>query len=313
MANAPITTAASGIGSSGINSLLSLFMAQFQSIKRAGGRPLQYMNSDASATLASYGQTANIPLYNNTSTTLLTDGNAVTLDDTTGSSATVTLNKHRVTKFSITQVAQALSAGDMTVINNLVGARIASLLNDVEADILSIANTAFTSNVSGTYNTAITETVIVDAMQKYMGNLPPTNVLPVAIVRHDSNAWGSLLQLPVFRDWQVTGQVSPTATDAYLDTGVQRYGARWVVSQSVNKSGNNIDNLVFHPNAICYAMRQFENPLSPGVQSVTMQDSGVMFQMLLQWNGDRLADEVAIHALYGFAAGRQEWGVQLKS
>lgn len=313
MANAPITTSATGIGASGINSLLSLFMAQFNSIKRAGGRPIAYMNTDASSTLAKYGQTANVPLYSNVNTTLISDGNAVSLDDTTGSSVTVTLNKHRVTKFSATQIVQALTAGDQSVINNLIGARIASLLNDIEADILSLATTGFTSTVKGSYNTALTESVITDTMASYMSNLPPRDVLPTFLVRHDLNAWGALLQLSAFRDWQVTGQVSPTATDPYLNQGVKRYGANFVVTQSLPKSGTSIDNVLFHPNAICVAMRQFEQPISPGVQAIPMVQDGIAFQMLLQWNGDRLADEIAIHSLYGFAAGRQEWGAQVKS
>lgn len=311
MANQAINSSAAGLGSAGLNSLLTFFQAKFRAIKRIAGRPLDYVNMDASELVAVEGQTVTLPLYPTTASSLLVDGQAVVMDDNVGSNVQVTLNKHRVTKFSLTQLARALD-GDK-VNSGLMEGRIAGILNDVETDIMSIATTGFTTNTVGTYNSAMTEANIATAMTNYWGQLPPAEVMPVALVRQDANAWGALLQLAAFRDFQVTGVVSPTVDASYMNPGVSRYGAKFVVTQAMPKSGSNIDNLIFHPNAIAVAMRSFEQPMAPGVQAINFVQDGVALQMLLTWNGDRLQDEMAIHTLYGYAVGKEQWGVLFKS
>lgn len=310
MANQAITSGATSLGASGLNSLLTFFWDSFITVKRNQGNPLQYLNGDISSVVAEEGQNVTVPLYPTITTNLTTDGSTVTQDDSVGSNVTITLNKHRTTKWSFTQVARALDGGK--TMEGEFQARLAGMLNDTEADILSMITSSVTTNTVGSYNSAMTEANIVAAMVAYWDNKPPAG-LPTALVRHDSNAWGALSQLAAFRDYQVQGVVAPTANDSYMATGLARYGSRWTVTQSLPKSGTSIDNVIFHRNALLYAMRPIPVPLAPGVQAVNFSDGQIMLQMLLQWNGDRLADEFVIHELYGYGVGRQEWAVLFKS
>ena len=311
MANQAITSGSTSLGASGLNSLLTFFLASFRAIKRNAGRPLNYVNTDASALVSSEGQTVTVPLYPTAASSLLTDGSAVTQDDSVGSSVSVTLNKHRVTKFSLTEIASALDGNKVN--GGLMEGRIAGLLNDVETDVLSLATAGFTTNVVGSYNTAMTEANIIAAQAAYQAQLPPDNEIPVMLVRPEANAWGALLSLAAFRDYQVTGITSPTVGQGYMANGGTRYGFQWIPTQALPKSGTSIDNLGFNRNAICVAMRSLPTPMSPGVQAINSAVDGVSFQILLNWNSDRLADEMTIHTLYGYSVGKEQWGVQFKS
>lgn len=311
MANQAITSGSTSLGSSGLNSLLTLFMAQFRSQKRNVGTPLNYCNSSASNVVSSQGQTVTVPIYPTTQSSLLIDGQAVASDDNVGTSVSVTLNKHRYLKFSLTQMARMLD-GDKTTSGLMLG-RVFGLLNDIESDVMSVATTGFSTNVVGTYNTAITEAVLSSAHTKYKNQAPPSDVPPIGLISPGANAWGALEQLPAFRDFQVTGEKSFTTDANVFVNGLTRYGVRWVESQAMPVSGTSIDNLIFHPNAICTAFRAFDMPMAPGVAARSETIDGVTFQMVMTYNGDRLQDEMTLHALYGFSVGREIWGVQLKS
>jgi len=285
-------------------------MAKFRTAKRSHTRVLNYINTDASAVVAQQGQTVTIPLYPTSSSSLVTDGNALVSDDSVGSSVSITLNKHRAVKFSLTQVAQALDGNK--VVDGLLEGRIAGILNDIEADVMSVVTSGFTTNTVGTYNNAITEANAASAIGKLYESKIPEGFIPTALVRHDANAWQALVQIAEFADAQNTGEVSEVGKETY-GRGKIWHGARWFMSQSMPKSGTSIDNAIFHPNAICAAFRAFETPMAPGVQAIPMVMDGVPLQMLLQWNGDRLADEVVIHSLYGYGVGKEDWGCLFKS
>lgn len=310
MANAPITSAAASLGSSGLNSLLTYFMDSFESQKRNRNSILIHCNTDASALVAQQGQTVTIPLYATTASSLITDGDAIVGDDSTGSTSSVTLNKHRATKFSLTQVAQALDGNK--VVNGLLQGRINGVLNDIETDVCSVVTSGFTTNTVGTYNSAITEANATLAMGNLFAQKVPEGEL-VALVHPSVNAWQALVQIPEFADYQNTGMVSQNNQANYGSIGQYWHGARWFMSQGVNKSGTSVDNFVMHKNAICVAMRAFDAPMAPGVQAVPMNIDGVALQVLLQWNGDRLADEMVVHALYGYAVGEEKFGALFKS
>lgn len=311
MANQAITSGATSLGASGLNSLLTLFMADFRTQKRNIGSPLTFMNNDASKVIASQGQTVTLPIYPTTASSLLIDGQAVASDDNVGTNVSVTLNKHRYVKFSLTQMARMLDGDKVT--SGLMLGRVFGLLNDIESDVLSIVTTGFSTNVVGTYNTALTEAVISSAHTKYKNALPPSNTPPCFLIRPDANAYGALEQLSAFRDYQVTGVTSPTVQPGVFINGLTRYGARYVETQALPLAGTSGDNVMFHPNAICTAFRAFEAPMAPGVATQTDTIDGITFQMVMTYNGDRLQDEMTLHALYGYSIGREIWGVQVKS
>lgn len=309
MADLPISSGTTSLGASGLNSILTYFHGSFNSIKRNRGSVLNYVNSDVSQDVAVQGGSVTIPLYPTTTSTLLVDGSALASDDSVGSFQTVTLNRHRATKFSLTQMAQALSS---PVAEQLIQGRIAGILNNIEEDVMSLATTAFTTNTVGTYNSAITEANAVLGVGNLLAQKVPADGL-TAFVHPGAKSWQALVQIASFAQFQYTGQPSMVNDPNYANTGKFWHGANWIMSQAMPQSGTSTDNLIFHRNAICVAMRAFNPPMAPGVQAIPLMVDGVPLQMLVQWNGDRLADEVVIHALYGYSVGVETWGCLFKA
>jgi hypothetical protein len=93
------------------------------------------------------------------------------------------------------------------------------------------------------------------------------------------------------------------------------HGAYWSATTSVYRNGTSVDNVVFHPDAICVAMRPFPVVAGPGVEMANFVDSEskIAFQICRSWNKDKLAFEIVIHVLYGYGVGRESWGLLFKS
>jgi len=309
MANALITSAAGDLGASGLKSLLTFFGDRFLAVKRNRGGLLNVINTDYSADLAQMGQTVNVPIAGTTSTNLLTDGNAVTLDNTTGSSVALTLNKHRVAAFGFTQVAQALSGNN--AMQGIIDQRIADMLNDIEYDVASVATAGFTTNTLGTYNTAFTEANAVSAISKLDGQKAP---MPrYGFLHPNTNGWGAAIKISNFVNSQYIGAESPLSKDPGAYGTHYWNGVFWRMSQAVNiASGTDADGFIIARDAIVFASRPFAQPLSQGVTAVNMVVDGVALQMLVSWNKDKLADDITIHCLYGYAAGEEKYGCQYK-
>lgn len=309
MANAPMTSLAASLGASGANVLLRYLASQVIAAGRNIGTPLKYIN-DVSEAVAQKGEKVGVFKQPDVASALLTDGNAKVLDDTPGTTVDVTLNKHRYQAMSMTQIAQALAGSEYAAQN--VRARITGLLNDVESDVLSVITAGITTNTTGTYNTAIDEAAVKGAVAKLDESKTPYP--RIGLVRHDLNAYGALSSLAGFDQFQYTGQQSPNVSPMGGQGRLWR-DVNWFKTQALPKATNNIDNVVFNPQAIAMAMRPLAAPMAPGVMAETVFDpeSGVVFQILYQWDGSKLAEEIVIHCLYGYSVIKETWAVLLKS
>lgn len=307
MANAPITSAAGSLGSSGLGSLLTYFGDRFLAVKRNRGRLLNYINTDASAQVAQKGQTVNVPIAGTTSTSLLTDGNAVTLDDTGGTFSAVTLNKHRYAALSFTQIGEALS-GNVTM-QGILDQRIADLLNDVEVDVASTATAGFTTNTVGSYNSDITEANLVSAISKL--DIQKAPMPRVGFIHPGAHGWGAFIKVSNIVNSQYIGGATPLTNPEY---GVHYWnGVNWIASQAVNQaSGTDSDSFIMNRDAIVFASRPLPAPMAPGVIAENMVVDGLAIQILLSFDGSKLADQMVIHCLYGFGAGEQKYACQIK-
>lgn len=296
--------------SNGLDEFARWFWGTFNSHKRNKGTPLAYLNGDASSMVGVEGDIVKIPLAPTISSNLLTDGNAVTKDDSVGSETTITLNRHRYTTWGWTQMAQTLGNGLQA--ENQARARIVGLLNDVEEDILSMITTGLTSNTAGTSATAITEAVVVEAVADIMANKPADNVL-TGLLAPDLKAWGALAQLARFTDYDVRGtQNNLTGEGSNVAPRFTAYGVNWNVCHALPLATTRY-NVVFDRNALCYAMRSFVAPMSPGVYTSNFAEDGVAMQLVISFDKDRLADQLTLHTLYGYGVGREEWGCLLLS
>lgn len=315
MANAIMTE--SSFGSGGLNSIMTYYADQFIAAGRSRVRPLNFCKSVGTGDFATKGDTVRVGLAPTIASNLLTDGNAVTLDDTAGTSVSVSLNKHRYTSFGETIVAKSKANGTPT--DSLeMSARMTGLFNDIEADVLTIGATSFTTNIVGSYNSAITEANVVAGVGKLFDAKVPQDAPLMGFVHQSANAWQALAQIASFANaYQRGGQAaSPVlATSVGYGSSVPYHGVEWNMSQSITKSGTSVDNLVFHPDAICVAFRSLPLPEVSGVEAANFvdSDSRIAFQVVRSWNKDRLAVEYTIHTLYGYSVGRESWGLLYKS
>lgn len=309
MAEAPITV--SQLGTSGVNALLTRSWDDFRAIKRNKGNPLAKLTKKVSVEPGQLNQVITIPLYPEIASNLLTDGDAVTLNNDTGSYTTLTLNKHRETTWSWTQIAAGFSTPSQ--IAGQLAARIAGLVNDIQSDVLSMITTGFTTNTAGTYNTALTEAVVVEAVADIMGNKPNDDVL-TCLISPDLKAWGALAQLAAFRNFDNRGTVNNiTGEGSVVSPAFRAYGVDWHVCHGLPISGTSRDNVVFDKMAMAYAMQPIALPMSQGVLATNLVDSEVAIQIVLHYDGDRLADQFTAHALYGYAIAKEPWGCLLIS
>ena len=309
MADLPITTATASLGTTGADTLLRFLATQFVRIGRNMSNPLRYV-MDVSAEIASVGQTVGVYVAPEVSSALLTDGNAKSLNDSAGTTANVTLNRNRISSFSLTTMARAMD-GDFTSMK-LLDTHIRAVLNGVEEDVLSLA-TSFTTNAfAGTFNTALTEAECVEAVQKLMDQRAPGPY--VGIVDPGATSWSALMQIANFV--QARGASNPwVSVNPNWGAGYFWNETFWYPSQAVNVTGTSTSNLVFSPSAIAVAMRLPPPPKGGGVivENVVDGESGIALQILHQYDSSRLADEAVVRCLYGYAVTRNAFGVELRS
>lgn len=310
MADLTINSTAGSQGSSGANRLMRFIATQFIRSARNRGGPTRFI-TDVSDAVANRGNIVAVPVAPNVTSRLLTDGSASVLDDDTGSTVNVTLNRHRYSKFSMTSVERALD-GD-TSNEMLVRSRVDSILNGLEEDLLSIATSSFTTNTAvGTYNSAITEANFATCVQTLLDQRAPGPL--TALIRSGTNAWGALSQIANFANAQVTGAATGVMADENYGNGRIFHSCRCFLTQALPKSGTSIDNLMFDRSAIAMAIRPLPLPSAgANAMNVTDPETGITFQLLQQWDGSRFADEIAVRFLYGYSVVKDAYGIQFKS
>ncbi len=314
MADLDINSGSTSYGSSGANVLLRFVSDQFVRSARNWGAPLKYV-MDVSPNLAEKGQKVGVRVAANVNSRLLTDGSSTVLDDDTGTTVDVTLNRTRYTKFGVTDVAAAMD-GNATKAS-LIASRMAGLFNGIEEDVMSVATSSFTTNTAqGTYNTAITEAAFMAAVQSVLSQRPPNDQNIVALVRSGTTSYGALLSLQSFSFALNTGLGVGAQVSANMGQGRPFHGAWTYMTQAMPLSGTSTDNLIFHRSAIAVAMRNIEIPMAGlGVvaQNFVDEASGVTYQVRLQYDKNTMAQEFVVSVLYGYAVTKDAYGCQLKS
>lgn len=314
MADQDITTQSGSMGATGANMLLRFLTTQFVMAARNWGGPLRF-TMDVSGALEKMGQKVGVRVAPNVTSRLLNDGSAKVLDDDTGTTVDVTLNRTRYTAFGVTEVEQAMDGRASNPM--LISSRVSSLLNGIEQDVMSVASTSFTTNTAqGTYNTALTEAAFGAAVSQVLDQAPPNDGNIVAMVRSGATSYDALLTLPSFSYALNTGLGVGAQVSQNMGVGRPFHGAWTFMSQAMPKNGTSTDNLIFHRSAIAVAMRNLDVPpdgLGVLCESVTDVQSGVTFQVRLQYDKDRMATEFVCSVLYGYAVVAPQYGCLLKS
>lgn len=308
--NAPITV---DTGLTNMQVLPVRVAAEFLKAKRNYGKLVNFCNKDAAKELVSGpGRVVNVPLAPlGGGSATLTDGNSIVLDNTIENGVAVTLDTYRYCAIALSDVARSLSSP--SGFESLMAGRMASLLNDIEADVSAAADAAFTTNVVGTYTAGLNEDIVAQAAEK------------LATARAPEGRWAGFLhpeamyelsRVPRATEARIVGAVqnlAPVATGP-VGTYIPMHGINFHMSQAVAKSTNNIDNLVFHPDALLFASR----PIAPqydglGVISKSFNVDGMWVNVRISANNNILGAQIVISCLYGVDAGREDWGCVIRS
>ena len=311
MADAIITS--TNVGSGGEKSLMTLLADYFVESLRHRGSLIPFVNTDAMATLAAYGNTARILLAPDVAyagAIAGNDGEALVKDNTVGTPIDIVLNqyKHRTIGYSPLVVELQGSKSTMPM---QINASVTAIINAINADIAAVVTSGFSSNSGGTYNTALTDAVMRAAATTMLEKTPAGSQL-YGFLKPDANAWGALLNTSTFRDWSVLGKESPIVSPNY-GSMVQWHGVNWSVSQSVHKATNNTDNFIFARDAIGVAMKAPKLPDNYAGLNAMDPISGAEFQIVKYTDPSTLSEVVTVRALYGVSVLKETYGYLLKS
>jgi hypothetical protein len=257
------------------------------------------------------GDTVNVPVPPTTVVANdISEGSNVVRQQTSMGNVAITVNKHKESSFTLTDVAQLLS--NVNLIDFYVTPHIISVAEQIEADIFALYANA-TSGPVGTQGTPLTSAVIGSAEttlyqakaygDKYLA-LTPTDydivrALPEFVnqyqIGNDQNALatgilGQIKGFNVFRSQVVpsVGVGSPVVTTNY--------------------------NLAFTPDAMTMVTRPFKS-IPQGLGAVSADVDLGDFKMQLVWSYDPngLAQQFTVHCLYGVKALRPTFMTQVKS
>lgn len=315
MSNAIITSATSSLGSSGMNTIMTVLADEFLAVKRQRGHAINYCNTRGTleGTAQIFGTVLFMVPPSGSTVSDETDGTTPDSVNTITASKAVTLNKHKTCVVEFSQIAQTLDGGRS--IAPVIGGRVSDLLNAVDNDISALAAT-FSTNSAGTAATDINQATLDAARGLIVGADAPAGDPLFSLLHNSAHAFQAAYALPSFNEYRIRG-TTPQAYEPGTEFGIVPVYAKGVwylesqsVSQATISSVVNTYNYMFHKDAILVAMKAPALPTSPGVEAANFKDldSDIEFQILKYWDKEASADVMKIHCLYGKAIGRDDWG-----
>lgn len=285
--------------------------------KRNRGLIATHCYRDAEDAFANAGQTVQIVKASwPTQTYDLVDGAAIVNDDTYEVGVNLTLDHYRTTTIGKTQIAQTI-ANSVAWAATIAG-RMARLANDIEADIVAIAQIGFL-NVAGTPGVALNAGTLADARYELAEDRTP---LPEISGHLAPRAYRQALNSVILTSNFILGTgASPVSTgghqgsQAVLDGYGHPYFENNAIGDTSWGTATATYNLLFHPMALCFASRKVAPPMFQhgGVSMEYVNVDGLQFSITYQWQPTYLAEQIVIGCLYGAAVGRGEWGCVVRA
>lgn len=285
--------------------------------QRNRGNPLRKF-TNVSNTLASNGDVARVQVTATTASNTLTDGNTRVLDDTVDTTVDITMSTQRYNSYGVTDMAKLLS-GDVEAASLFEG-RWAGLMNDIESDFMALFTTGSTTNVVGTYGTAITEANFSTLASKLLTQKPPKTPFHFFT---SPLGYSQISQIANYNSGSVRGYLpgepSPLLERDYGDASENTrpwhncyiHSCNSVVETSVSGNGNTI-NVMASPASVAIAMRPLDTGEfggSSGYIAVPFvdADAGVAGSVVYAKNFQTFASEITVRALYGFGIVKEVW------
>ena len=306
------------------NEVILPYLSDFVvSAARARGTPLKRL-TNVSDTLSARGDVARVIVTTvGSGSSILTDGATRVLDDTTPSTFDVQLNTDRIVSYAETDVAGLLSG--QAIDKSLLAGRVASILNDMEADVLAGIAASLTVNAPvGTTGAALTETTWGNASSEIYEELPPAGVFHAFLT---PIAFQQLTAIANYNAAYVRGyvvdQMAPAFSEIYGEGGKPWYNivphlCQQVPNTTVSGYTTSSTNIVIHPESTQIAMRPLNSDSffgSTGYLSTTFADeaSGFAGSLIVAKNFLTFSTEISVRSLYGWGCAKPAWGVVMSS
>jgi hypothetical protein len=269
------------------------------------------VNRDYEPVLANTGDTVNVPIPPTLVANNIAEGGTVQPQNPNLGNAQIVLNTHVEATFQIPDVTKCLAVPDLLKL--YMQPAVIALAQRIEGDLLNLYP-QFTSNqVLGTPGVAPTEALVDQAETTLFQAQVPSAMDKYLVV--DSNAYSALRQIPRFSEFYTAGEAG---LRALVNGTVGKMKDFYIFrSQFVPKTGTApvaTHNLAFTRDAIGLVIRRLPKPL-PGTGAVAeyAELGNFGLRVVMSYQPNTLAQQFTVDVLYGCAALRNGFAVQVES
>src|SRR5258708_24236077 len=269
------------------------------------------VNRDYEPALAQAGDTVNVPIAPQLVANNIAEGGPVTAQNPSLGNAQIVLKTHAEATFQIPDVTKVLAVPDLLRV--YMQPAVIAIAERIEADLLA-SYASFTANTPvGVAATPITEAVI-DAAETalFQAKVPATQPKHLLV---DASTYSQMRQIPRFSEFQTAGDAG---LRALVEGTVGKIKDFFVFrSQFVAKTGSSpvtTHNLAFVRDAIGLVIRRLPQPL-PGTGAIAEYAELGNFGMrvIMSYQPNTLSQQFTVDVLYGTAALRNNFAVQVNS
>jgi len=269
------------------------------------------VNRDYEPTLAQAGDTVNIPIPPTLVANNIAEGGTVTTQNPSLGNAQIVLNTHAEATFQIPDVTKVLAIPDLLRV--YMQPAVVAIAERIESDLLGLYASFSANTPVGIAGTPITEAVI-DAAETalFQAKVPSTQAKHLIV---DSGTYSQMRQISRFSEFQTAGEAG---LRALIDGTVGKIKDFFVFrSQLVAKTGSSpvtTHNLAFVHDAIGLVIRRLPQPL-PGTGAIAeYADLGNFgMRVIMSYQPNTLSQQFTVDVLYGVAALRNTFAVQVNS
>lgn len=269
------------------------------------------VNRDYEPTLAQAGDTVNVPIPPTLVANNLAEGGTVNPQNPSLGNAQIVLNTHAEATFQIPDVTKVLAVPDLLRV--YMQPAVIAIAERIESDLLGLY-ASFTANAPvGTAGTPITEAVVDTAETALFQAKAPATQSKYLVV--DAGTYSQMRQIPRFSEFQTVGEAG---LRALIDGTVGKIKDFFVFrSQLVAKTGSSpitTHNIAFVRDAIGLVIRRLPQPL-PGTGAIAeYADLGNFgMRVIMSYQPNTLSQQFTVDVLYGVAALRNNFAVQVNS
>ncbi len=269
------------------------------------------VNRDYQPTLAQAGDTVNVPIPPALVANNIAEGGTVTTQNPNLGNAQIVLNTHVEATFQIPDVTKILAVPDLLKV--YMQPAVTAIAERIESDLLGLYASFSANTPVGVAGTPITEAVI-DAAETALFQAKVPSSQPKHLIV-DAGTYSQMRQIPRFSEFQTAGEAG---LRALIEGTVGKIKDFFVFrSQLVAKTGSSpvtTHNLAFVRDAIGLVIRRLPQPL-PGTGAIAeYADLGTFgMRVIMSYQPNTLSQQFTVDVLYGAAALRNNFAVQVNS